>query len=145
MIPHVIRPGQFREGQTGPAVLMENIEIVMSDRRSHKIEENTTVEGEQAIGLYVTDPGVKVGPDSTQIPAANFATAYLTLRDRERVIIERLYLSTIKKWNDQAKPFPLHLASKIQFSRSELIIENHDGLTEDMRCMFQVEYLSVRS
>lgn len=145
MITHVIRPGQFREGPTGPAILMENIEIVMSARRNHKIEENTTVEGEQAIGLYITEPGVLVGPDANQLPQANFDTAYLTLRDRERVIIERLYLSTIKKWNDQGKAFPLHLANKIQFSRSELIIENFDGLTEDMRCMFQVEYLSVRS
>lgn len=142
MIKHIIRPGQFLEGPTGPAEMIENIQIVMNARRVHKIEENTTVEGEQAVGLYVTDPGIKVGPAETQLPLANFNTAYLVLRDRNKVIIDRLYLSTIKKWNDRAEAFPLKLANRIQFSQSELVIEDFAGLNDTMRCQFQIAYLS---
>lgn len=138
-----IPPGAFLEGPTGPAEFLENIIVKLKpDERVNKIEENTTVEGEQAVGLYVTDPGILVETGVTVVPQNIFNTIYLVLRIGSTVIIDRLYLSTIKKWNDQGKAYPLVLPDKIQFSRSTVEVIDHGNVVAGQVVQFQVAYLS---
>lgn len=138
-----IPPGAFVEGPTGPAVYLENIIVKLkTDERVIKIEENTTVEGEQAVGLYVTEPDILVEPGANVAPAAIFNTIFLVLRIGSTVIIDRLYLSTIKKWNDQGKAYPLNLPDKIDFSRSTVEVINNDAVAAGQVVQLQVAYLS---
>ena len=136
-----IRQG-FKEGPVGPAVYQENIILKLrADERINKIEENTTVEGEQAIGLYVTAPGIQVEPNATVVSEAVFNTAFLRLRIGSTVVIDRLYLSTIKKWNDQGKAYPLNLPDKIDFSRSTVEVIDNENVQAGEVIQFQVDYL----
>lgn len=145
MKTHIIAPGAFLEGPTGPARFLENIILKLKENeRVNKIEENTTVEGEHAVGLYVTDPAVQVEPGATVAPLAIFNSAFLVLRIGSTVIIDRLYLSTIKKWNDQGKAYPLNLPDKIDFSRSTIEVIENAAVADGQVLQFQVEYLTKR-
>lgn len=137
-----IRAG-FKEGPTGVAVLQENIILKLRpDERVNKIEENTTVEGEHAVGIYVTPPGIQVEPNAVVVPEAIFNTAFLRLRNGSTIVIDRLYLSTILKWNDQGRAYPLNLPDKISFSRSTVEIIDHEDIVEGQVVQFQVDYLT---
>jgi hypothetical protein len=140
-----IAPGAFLDGPTGPARFLENIILKLkTNERVNKIEENTTAEGEYAVGLYVTDPGIQVEPGATVAPLAVFNSAFLKLRIGSTVIVDRLYLSTIKKWNDQGKAYPLDLPDKIDFSRSTIEVIESAAVVDGQVLQFQVEYLTKR-
>jgi hypothetical protein len=134
--------GAYKEGANGPAIWRENIIVPVNSRvKDYRLEERSTVEGHHAVGLWVTPPGIKLRDGSTVAAAANFNTAYITLRNGTDEVVTHLYLSQILACNEAGEAFEISLPGKITMSDSTLVVQDPTGILDNIVLELQIEYV----
>lgn len=139
---HLRNKGRYQEGPTGPVVYRTNITVpVTANQREYNLEENSPLERNILVGLWVTEQGVKTGDNTTQVVTAIFNSCALTLRVQESDVVKKIYAHQIKAANDQGNPFYVYLPGRINLSESKLEIYNNAGILANDVFEFQAEYV----
>lgn len=137
-----IRRGAYKEGPNGPVIWREDIIVPVNSRvKDYRLEERSTVEGHYAVGLWVTPPGIKLRDGSTVAAAANYNTAYITLRHGTDEVVTHLYLSQILACNEAGEPFEISLPGPVTMSDSTLVLQDPTGVADDTVFELQIEYV----
>jgi hypothetical protein len=137
-----IRRGAYKEGANGPAIWRENIVVPLkSPVQDYRLEERSTVEGHQAVGLYVTPPGIKLRDGSTTAAKAIFDTAYISLRHGTDQVVTHLYLSQILAANEAGCPFEISLPGPITMSDSSMVVQDGANIVASTVLEIQIEYV----
>ncbi|MEM1215499.1 MAG: hypothetical protein AAGJ82_07435, partial [Bacteroidota bacterium] len=83
-----------------------NIKVPLEANKStYAIEENSPLERNFPLGLWVTKPGTKVNQNKTQVAGAIFDSAYIILRNQETNILTKLPFEQVRLANEQGLPF----------------------------------------
>lgn len=114
---------------------------VTAGQREYQLEENSPLERNILVGLWVTEQGVKTGDNTTQVVTAIFNSAALTIRVQESDVVKKVYAHQIKAANDQGLPFYVFLPGRINLSESKLEIFNNAGILANDVFEFQAEYV----
>jgi hypothetical protein len=134
--------GAFKEGANGPALWRENIIVpIKSPVQDYRLENQSTVEGHHAVGLYVTPPGIKLRDGSTTAAKAVFDTAYIVLRNGTDQVVTNLYLSQILAANEAGCPFEISLPGPITMSDSNMVVQDGANIVDGTVLEIQIEYV----
>lgn len=132
----------FQRGRAGAIVYQANISVNLeANKPDYNLEENSPVERNTVVGLWVTEPGAKTSQSKTQAAGAIFNSAVLIVRVEESDVIKKLYFHQVKKANDQGHPFYLSLPGNINLSESKVEVYDNSGIAADTVLEFQVNYV----
>lgn len=142
MSPYLfLRNAPVRQGITGPLVKRANISVqVSSSMTKYRIEENSPVERNLAVGLHVTLAGAKVDTTYTQISGAAFNSAYILLKYRQTDIYEKISFESIRQANDFGRPYYINLEGPINLSESLIHVPDNSAIAANSVLEFQIDY-----
>lgn len=127
-----------------PVVRTVNIKIeVQTGKSDYTIEENSPLERNYGIGLWVTKPGAKIDQTKTQVDGAIFDAAYIILRQQEANILFKLPFEHIRLANAQGRPYPISLPGPINLSESTIVLPENSGIAANTCLEFQVDYVKL--
>ena len=140
-----LRGRGFQETPVGVVIYKANIQVPVSDgQRLYQLEEKSTVENHHAIALWLTEPGAKVGENTTQLDAARITSAALVLQVDQTVVLKKIPLSHIKACNDQGHPYRISLSGPVNLSESILELNDNAGIPVNTVVEFQVDYPKLK-
>lgn len=135
----------FQEGPAGAVVYRTSITVpVVAGQRNYQLEENSPLERNIMVGLWVTEQGVKTGDNTTQVVTAIFNSCALTIRVQESDVVKKIYAHQIKAANDFGRPFYVYLPGRINLSESSLEIFNNAGILANDVFEFQADYVKYQ-
>lgn len=140
---HLIGKG-FSEGPAGPIVFRQNVEIPLTaNQQEYKIEENSPVESNIMVGLWVTEAGAKTSSTYTQATGDIFNGLVLELQNQQQIVLKKIPATHIKKANDQGRPFYVYLPGPVNLSESTVSAYKNDTIAANTVFEFQVEYAKL--
>ncbi len=134
----------FYEGPAGPVVYRQNISIpLIQDQQEYKIEENSPVERNLMVGIWVTEAGAKTSATYTQASGDIFNGLVIELQNQQNVILKKIPATQIKQANDQGRPFYVFLPGPVNLSESTVHAYKNDTIAANTVFEFQVEYVKT--
>lgn len=140
-----LRGRGFQETPAGVVIYKANVTVpVAAGQRLYKLEENSSIERNYIVGLWLTEPGANTGESTIQLDATRLNSAALILRVEETDVAKKIPLSHIKACNDQGTPYYVSLNGRINFSESTLVLNNNAGIAVGTVVEIQIDYPKLR-
>lgn len=150
MFPYTHIPkGQFLESRLGLRVFKHAFTVGLAPNQNEfRLEENSLLEGEYLIGLWVVPPteagavtrAANVGQAVSQ---AVFNSCYLTLQEAQTKVVERIWLPHIAQANANGMPFQVNIA-QIRMSDSRLICFAPASIQANDYIAFNIDFLKCK-
>lgn len=139
-IPHLHKVETNKLGQ--PVVRRVNLKVPVTDGVStYMIEENSPIERNYPLGLWVTKAGVKIDQTKTQIATAQLDAAFIILRNQEANILSKLPFEHVRLANEQGRPYPVYFPGPINLSESTIELPESTGIAANTVLEFQIDYI----
>ena len=134
----------FKEGPAGPVVFRQNISIALTaNQQEYNVEENSPVERNSMVGLWVTEPGSKTSSTYTQAAGDIFNGLVIELQHQQTAVLKKIPAAQIKQANDQGRPFYVFLPGPVNLSESKVSAYKNDTIAANTVFEFQVEYCKL--
>jgi len=136
-----LRGKGFQEGPAGPVIYRANVMVPLTANvQDYQVEENSPIERNYLVGLWVTDPAVSVSGGNSVAASTIFNSIALTFRVEESDVVRKVYAHQIKKANDNGKPYYLFLPGRINLSETTIECFNNSSIPASTVFEFQAEY-----
>lgn len=137
-----IRSGVFLEGPNGAARYRTSITIpLFANVREYQLEERSTIENNQIVGLWVTKPTTVIEGNKTIATGSVFDSAFLTLRVGTSDVMRKVYLHQILAVNNAGKPYEVSIPGRINLVESMLTVLDDENIQANTAIEFQVDFV----
>ena len=137
----------FKRGPRGIIIYQTKVKIRLEQKAEHRLEQNSSLETNIPVGMWVKKPvdGVVIRSDQTAVLTNPdvFRDATLQLMVDTDKQYESLDLTQIDQANQNGHPFYLNFGGTINLSESTLSTPTFDSIAENEVLQFNFDYVKL--